>query len=362
MEMTNISTESGEAAMDAMSGGVMHEDAMPENGGQLKLPYLYRFWQRQAPRITHGVVKPVEEVGEWDLDKTLHSGLGLNLLETSRYLHSQSQRDFAAFEQWILTTNGGAISEARLTRLRDALDGKPVGSAAACLDDVEGLTAEELAFWDEHGYVVVHDAVAPGDRDAAAAAIHEFLGADADDPTTWYGNKYGKSIWVPLLRHPAFLANRESPRLVKAFAQIWGREDLWPTVDQGGFNPPERTDWRFPGPHIHWDMTLAAPHCFGTQGILYLTDTPAEQGAFSCIPGFHRKLEQWLKDLPAGTDPRLAIVHEPGFIPIAGKAGDMVIWHQALPHGSSPNHGVRPRVAQYITLAPTRWEYTARWV
>jgi ectoine hydroxylase-related dioxygenase (phytanoyl-CoA dioxygenase family) len=143
---------------------------------------------------------------------------------------------------------------------------------------------------------------------------------------------------------------------------LWGREDLWPTIDQGGLNPPERPDWHFPGPHIHWDSTLAPPHCFGVQGILYLTDTPAEQGAFSCIPGFHRILETWLKDLPPGKNPREEIVHHPGFTPIAGKAGDMVIWHQALPHGSSPNHGKLPRVVQYLTLRPTRWHYTHEWV
>jgi hypothetical protein len=334
---------------------------LAENGGKLGIPYLNLYWQRRAQHATGKILKPTEDNGEWDLEKTLHAGLGLNLLETSRFLHEPPTPDFAAFEDWILATNGGDIDASRLTRLREALQGLPVGSAAGCLDDVEGLTAEELAFWDEHGYVVVHDAIDPEDRDASAAAIYEFLDADPDDPNTWYGNKYGKSIWVPLLRHPAFLANRKAPRLVKAFAQVWGREDLWPTIDQGGFNPPERDDWRFPGPHIHWDMTLAAPHCFGTQGILYLTDTPANQGAFSCIPGFHRRIEQWLKELPTGADPRQAIVNEPGFAPIAGKAGDLIIWHQALPHGSSPNHGAKPRVAQYITMQPTRWAYTARW-
>jgi len=97
------------------------------------------------------------------------------------------------------------------------------------------------------------------------------------------------------------------------------------------------------------------------QGILYLTDTPAEQGAFSCIPGFHRKLEGWLRELPPGEDPRQAVMRHPGYTPVAGKAGDLVIWHQALPHGSSPNRGTKPRVAQYITLRPTRWPYTAEW-
>jgi ectoine hydroxylase-related dioxygenase (phytanoyl-CoA dioxygenase family) len=334
---------------------------MSERGGRLGIPYLYDYWERHGPLSMGPMAKRIKDTGAWDLDNTLLSGLGLNLLETSRFLHGTGRPGFDAFEEWILRLNGGAVEEERLTRLRDALAGKMVGSAAGCLDDVPGLTAEELAFWDEHGYVVVHDAVEAGDRDAAAAAIHEFLEADAADPNTWYGNKYGKSIWVPLLRHAAFLANRKSPRLVKAFAQLWGREDLWSTVDQGGFNPPERADWRFPGPHVHWDMTLAKPHCFGTQGILYLTDTPAEQGAFSCIPGFHRKLEEWLRELPAGENPREAVTRHPGFMPIAGKAGDLMIWHQALPHGSCPNRGARPRVAQYLTLRPTRWSYTAEW-
>lgn len=332
-----------------------------ESLGRLKIPYLHRYWQHCCSKLKDPAGNADPECREWDLENTLLSGLDLNLLETSRFIHSANNTSFNSFEEWIIATNGGSIEEARLTRLREALAGKPVVSAAGCLDDVPGLTAKELAFWDENGYVAVHDAVAAGDRDAAAAAIYDFLDADPGDAKSWYGNKFGKSIWVPLLRHPAFLANRQAQRLIKAFAQLWGREDLWATVDQGGFNPPEREDWKFPGPYVHWDTSLAEPHCFGVQGILYLTDTPADQGAFSCIPGFHRTLEQWLKELPASEDPRQAIRRHPGLKPIAGKAGDLVLWHQSLPHGSSPNRGARPRVVQYITLRPTRWESAAEW-
>jgi hypothetical protein len=329
-----------------------------ERVGRLGIPHLHRYWQRmlepcKGPRDAHG---------EWDLDCTLLSGLGINVLEMARFLNPQDRPSFEALEEWVLATNGGALDDGELERLREALAGRRGGSAAGNLDDVVGLTDEELAFWEEHGYVVVHDAVPAADRDRAAAAIYEFLDASPDEPDSWYGNKFGKTIWVPLLRHPSFVANRRSPRLVKAFAQLWGREDLWPTIDQGGMNPPEREDWTFPGPHVHWDSTLAPPHRFGVQGILYLTDTPAEQGAFCCIPGFHRRLETWLREFPAGANPREAITREPGLVPIAGKAGDLVIWHHALPHGSSPNRGKLPRVAQYVFLRPTRWEYTAKWV
>ena len=38
--------------------------------------------------------------------------------------------------------------------------------------------------------------------------------------------------------------------------------------------------------------------------------------------------------------------------PIPGAAGDMVIWHDALPHGATPNRGERPRIVQYLNLYP----------
>jgi hypothetical protein len=114
-------------AADAMDGD------MPEIVGGLGIPYLYRYWGRHGPLSTGPTAEPRADNGEWDLENTLLSGLGLNLLETSRFLHGQERPGFDAFEQWILKTNGGAMEEERLTRLRDALAGKSVGSAAGCL-------------------------------------------------------------------------------------------------------------------------------------------------------------------------------------------------------------------------------------
>ena len=65
------------------------------------------------------------------------------------------------------------------------------------------------------------------------------------------------------------------------------------------------------------------------QGVLYLTDTAANQGAFRCVPGFHRRIETWLKSLPSGADPRREDLEKFGAVPIAGRAGDLIIWHQA---------------------------------
>jgi ectoine hydroxylase-related dioxygenase (phytanoyl-CoA dioxygenase family) len=131
-------------------------------------------------------------------------------------------------------------------------------------------------------------------------------------------------------------------------------------VDQAGFNPPESPGWKFPGPHLHWDVSLAQPIPFGTQGILYLTDTAATQGAFTCVPGFHRRIEAWLASLPTAADPRAEDLSALA-VPIAGVAGDLVIWHHSLPHGSSPNRDLLPRLVQYINRRPSYWGFNNVW-
>jgi len=326
---------------------------MVETAAGLGIEELHTYW---ACQCAPGSAAPLPQ----DVVKTLLAGLRLNVLETLRYLH-QHKPGFAQFEAWICERNGGEFEDAALDRLRRALAGEAVGTEVGDLDGVEGLSADDLAHWDEHGYVILRNAITSEAAESTELAIYDFLGMDRDDPESWYRQSLGHSIWVPLLRHPAVVANRRSPRIHKAHAQLWGREDLWVTIDQVGFNPPERPDWMFPGPHLHWDSTLAEPHCLELQGILYLADVAADQGAFSCVPGFHRELKPWLKSVPAGVNPNDHARRTLTMRPIDARRGDMVIWHHLLPHGSSPNRAQRPRVVQYMSLRPTRYAYTEEW-
>lgn len=180
------------------------------------------------------------------------------------------------------------------------------------------------------------------------------------DPETWYqASMHG--IMRQFFHHPALRANRRSERIHKAFAQIWGTADLWMTVDRVSFNPPERDDWRFPGPRLHWDTTLAPPVPFAVSGMIYLTDTESEQGAFTCVPGFHRRIDDWLQSLPAGSDPQREDLESLGAMPIPGRAGDLIIWHKALPHGSRPNRTARPRIVQYLSMHPAQLDPHPEW-
>ena len=72
------------------------------------------------------------------------------------------------------------------------------------------------------------------------------------------------------------------------------------------------------------------------------------------------KLEKWLKDLPEDTNPRTVNLDAEA-VPIAANAGDFVIWHHALPHGSSPNRAAYPRIVQYINMYPLAFKESLNW-
>ena len=239
------------------------------------------------------------------LDHLVIHASGLGLEQTASFL-GQAAPSFEEFERWIVATTGGVAPE-RVARINAAVvdDAVPRETArwlAAVEASAPVLDAADLACWQEHGYVVLHDAVTPATREAAALALWRHLDGDPDDPETWYRpNDHG--IMVQYFQHPAFDAVRRSPRIHKAFAQLWGTADLWVTTDRVGFNAPEREGFMFRGPHLHWDVSVKTPIPLGTGGILYLTDTPPEQGAFTLVPGFQRWGEAWLQGVAARRRP-----------------------------------------------------------
>jgi ectoine hydroxylase-related dioxygenase (phytanoyl-CoA dioxygenase family) len=338
------------------------EFAGSEETGKLGVKHLKRFWARTLGTRDGKIFDDYEN--DRRFDNLVLNGLRLPLEETLCYL-SRFAPDFEEFENWILTKNGGAIDELQIERLNCVLSNQPYGerllnSLQQVEESVDVLTAEDLDFWEENGFVIVREAVSESQARAAETAVWEFLEMEPNDSASWYEKPIGKGIMMDFYHHPALLENRRAPRILKAFAQLWKTADLWATTDRTSFNPPETENYSFQGPRLHWDMSLEPPFRFGTQGLLYLCDTPAEQGAFCCVPKFHRKLEKWLEDLPEHADPRQVNL-ESEAVPIAGHAGDFVIWHHALPHGSSPNRGKHPRIVQYLNMYPSEFRENEKW-
>ena len=278
--------------------------------------------------------------------------LGLGLEQVLRYL-GQVAPTFEDFEAWVRATAGPPDAEA-VARYHAALDGAPPPPAMRelieAIDEAPPvLDAAELAHWETHGYVVLRSALTLPEARAAEELLWCTIGASPEDPATWYG-RGTQGIMVQHFQDPALEVARRAPRVHKAFAQLWGTADLWSKVDRMSFNPPETTTSRFPGPHLHWDVSLALPIPFATQGILYLTDTTGDQGALQLVPGFHHRIQDWLGEL-GDADPRKVDLSAEA-IPVPAGAGDLVIWRQDLPHGASANRSDRPRMAQYVNYYP----------
>ena len=332
-----------------------------EEPSLIGVPYLRRIWSRQL-RLLKGERVDLAPGESQIKDKLVIHGLGVSLEETYKFLSTRPS--FVELERWILERNGGPHDPLELRRMNITVSGgeydDEVKASLTAIDQMEPvLSPGDLAAWDQDGYVIVHDAITPEQVANTLEAFWKFTGASPEDPESWYKNR--GDIFVSLYNHPALEANRRSPRILKACAQLWGTSDLWCSVDRMSLNPPEREGWHFPGPNLHWDTSLIAPVKFGIEGILYLTDTEAEQGAFTCVPGFQRRIDDWLRGLPEGANPRTQDLNAFGPQAIAGKAGDLILWHLALPHAGRPNRTQRPRCAMFLDVYPASEEFHTEW-
>lgn len=127
------------------------------------------------------------------------------------------------------------------------------------------------------------------------------------------------------------------------------------------FNLPITANYSFKGSGLHWDVSLELPIPFRLQGLIYLSDCGSEDGAFHCMPSFHRLIESWISQVPEGISARTHALETLEPIPITGEAGDMVIWHQALPHCATPNYGSPLRIVQYLTYFAEIYEESSQW-
>ena len=221
------------------------------------------------------------------------------------------------------------------------------------------LTPDDHAFFRENGYVIVRNAVPPDHLQAVVDLIWDFLEMDPENPEDWYRPPHRTGGMIEVYQHQALWDNRQHARVYQAFCEIRGSSDLWVSMDRANMKPPRHPahpEYDHRG-FIHWDVdTSTLPVPFGVQGVLCLTDTGPDQGGFQCVPSIYRHLEEWVRSQPADRDPRRPDLAGHEVVPVCGKAGDLIIWHRALPHGNGHNVSDRPRLAQYITMYGERYQ------
>jgi len=230
------------------------------------------------------------------------------------------------------------------------------------------LTEAEWRHWEENGYVVIEGAVP---RQAAARIgdlIWEFEGMDPADPGTWYPPEKSRlrrtelsynAGMVELYHHQLLWDARQSPRVHGAFADLWGTEALWVSIDRVNLNLPPEPGFEFKSfMHFDYDPDGATD---SVQGVLSISDQlDPEVGGFVCIPELFRNYAAWRARQPDDWDWYRPDVTGLPLVPVPLKQGDLLIFNSRLCHGIRQNISRdKVRMAQYIAMLPAREEDAA---
>lgn len=235
---------------------------------------------------------------------------------------------------------------------------------SATAGDLRVLTFEQWEHWQENGYVVIKAAVPREQALRTAAFLWEFEDKDPNDPETWYTapraemqmKELAGTGMVEVYNHQRLWDNRQTRKVYESFADIWGTEKLWVTIDRANLNFPMRPGFEYKG-FIHWDYDPETrPQ--NVQGVLALADqTDEHMGGFQCIPWLFRNFDSWKQTQPAGRNPFQPDIRglEDKIVKVPMEAGDLLIFHSMQPHGIRPNiSGNKVRIAQYISMMPAQ--------
>lgn len=301
---------------------------------------LENLWKRAVDPAS---ISPAEKDQSWHEEIKALYELGIGMEDTLQFLYFEKP-DLGTFKNWINNRTKSQNS-----------------TEEAFTDSV--LSEEDLEFWNENGYIIVKEAVSKKDCEATQQAIWNFLEMDPNKKESWYNRHPNqKGLMLNFSDHETLNKNRFSPKIKKAYEQLYNTTNIYKTIDKVSFNPPETNDFTFLGSPLHWDTSLKQPIKFGLQGLLYLSDCGINDGAFHCVAGFHNTISHWLNNLNANENPREKAITTLVPKPIIGNAGDFIIWDNRLPHCATPNKGENPRMVQYLTYLPNDYSITGEWL
>ncbi|HTO58444.1 MAG TPA: phytanoyl-CoA dioxygenase family protein [Pseudomonadales bacterium] len=221
------------------------------------------------------------------------------------------------------------------------------------------VTAADREHLIEHGWLVVPDVVPKELCERSAAALCDFIAVDPDDRSTWSNYVAQGHGIIPLHHHQALWDVRQLPQLHALFSALHGDDKLWVTFDRGSFKVPSSYhESGFRMDAVHWDSDPRTIENLTVQALVYLTDTPPQQGAFAMVPELYATLDEWLAAGRTDAEARRPDVSNYPLVPLGGAQGSVVVWHRRMPHTSLANNSDRPRLVQYVTMNPVGDEET----
>ncbi|MET3980084.1 ectoine hydroxylase-related dioxygenase (phytanoyl-CoA dioxygenase family) [Mucilaginibacter sp. UYP25] len=224
------------------------------------------------------------------------------------------------------------------------------------------LSEADWKFWVTNGYVIIKNAVPKEQVEKMADYLWEYEGKDQNDMETWYKKpnaqmqmaELNNTGMVEIYNHQYMWDNRQMEKVHQAFADVWGTEKLWVTIDRANLNFPLRPGFEYKG-FIHWDYDPETKPQ-NVQGVLALADqTDETMGGFQCVPELYRTYDIWKLTQPENRDHYKPDTTGFDIEKVKLEAGDLLIFNSLEPHGIRANtSGNKVRVAQYISMMPAQ--------
>jgi hypothetical protein len=218
------------------------------------------------------------------------------------------------------------------------------------------MTEEERYLFDLRGYVVVPGAIDPETLDR----MNRWIDDQASEDPKWNGQRENSHLDHLLTWTADFRNLLDNPVVLPYLKELMG-DQLRLDHDYAIFLQPGGG-----GLGLHCGAVPYDPgqyyHCF--QGRIYsgltvavysLTNVPPGAGGFCCIPGSHRNNFECPVSLRQLDPPSEALVQIPA------RAGDCVVFSEALTHGTIPWRGPGVRRTLYYKYSPchSSWSNTA---
>ncbi|MBO0811488.1 MAG: phytanoyl-CoA dioxygenase family protein [Microlunatus sp.] len=226
------------------------------------------------------------------------------------------------------------------------------------------LTDDQLAEFDEQGFVIIKNALSAEDAEAYRQSILSMMPSTLEIPPVW-------SAWdgrikpmagpeVQTFDTPELLPLMTNEKLYAAACQLLGSTAL--RVMDGSIGITLRNDAHSDQPlsqTLHLDASVprsADDFTFEQQelqvgGCYYLTDVEPNGGGIHVVPGGHKIVEAEARAAGGGgrhLHQDWKQIKHLDSVEVTGQAGDFAMLHHLMPHGASHNRNPTARVAYFV--------------